>query len=111
MAKKNSMYINDYEVIGYMVNKSTSQAKIDYINYIQSLINELIELKIYAENTETKAPINMFYECQSKLISFKNKLNAKNLSEWHTMITYELQEEVKMLREQLRKENLHERQK
>jgi len=101
MAKKNSMYINDYEVMGYTVEKTTNQAKKDYLDYIQTLINELIALKIYAENTDTKAPINMFYECQSKLVSFKNKLNAKNLSEWHTIVTYELQEEVKMLRKQL----------
>jgi len=103
MAKKNSMYINDYEVMGYTVNKTISQAKLDYFDYIQSLIDELIALKIYAENADTKAPINMFYECQSKLISFKNKLNAKTLSEWHTMTTYELQEEVKLLRKQLEK--------
>jgi hypothetical protein len=99
MAKKNSMYMNDYEILGFMVNKSTEQSKIDYLNYIQSLIVELQELKKYAENADNKLPLSMFFECQSLLVSFKNKLNAKNLSEWHMAVTYELQEEVKKWRE------------
>lgn len=104
MANKNSMYINNYEVLGYSTETTTAESKQNYLNYIQSLIDELIELKLYAETTDEKAPINMFFECQAKLVSFKNKLNAKTLAEWHTNVTYELEREVRELRNKIKLE-------
>lgn len=98
MAKKNSMYINDYEVLGYMVTISTEESKQEYLDYLQSLINDLQDLKTYAENMDTKSSFNMFYECQSKLITHKNKLNASSLAKWHINIGIELQREVEELR-------------
>lgn len=96
MSKKNSMYMNDYEVSGFTTNTTTKESKNNYLNYIQSLINELEDLKNYADISEPK--IKMFFECQSKLISLKNKLNARTLAEWHTNVTYELEKEVEKLR-------------
>ena len=54
------------------------------------------ELKNYAETADTN--INMFFECQARLVNIKNKLNAKTLTEWHTNVTYKLEKEVEKLR-------------
>ena len=103
MAKKNSMYLNDYEVEGYIVDKTIEQARNDYIDYIESLIDELIDLKYYVDGTDAK--VRIFNDCQSKLITFKNKLNAKNLAEWHTSYSYGLELEIERLRKIKGEEN------
>jgi hypothetical protein len=104
MGKKNSMYINDYQVMNYMPkNTNTEESKQEYLDYLQSLINYLQDLKTYAEDTDTKAPLNMFYECQAKLVTLKGMLNAELLSAWHNNITYELEKEVRELRNRVNK--------
>lgn len=96
MGRKNSMYINDYELMGFTTNTTTEESKQNHLKYIQSFIDEFKELKNYAETADTN--INMFFECQARLVNIKNKLNAKTLAEWHTNVTYKLEKEVEKLR-------------
>ncbi|MDD4411894.1 MAG: hypothetical protein PHO58_05320 [Bacilli bacterium] len=93
MKKKNSMYFNDYEVGDYISKAdNTLEANNNLCLYIDSLVDELTKLGKYIYNTEPD--INVFYEVQDRLISFKNKLNAETLADWHVNYTYDLERKV-----------------
>jgi hypothetical protein len=90
---KNSMNINDYLLEGYVAKANSSgEAVCNYLEYIDSLINELEELYTFADRCENK--LDSIFVCQHKLSIFKRKLNAELLADWYLNYTHDLEREV-----------------
>jgi len=93
MSKKTSMNINDYLLDGYVAKTdSTGQAIVNYLEYINSLIQELKDLYSFADQCENS--IDAIFTCQHKLSIFKRKLNAELLADWYLNYTHELERKL-----------------
>jgi len=93
MKKKNSMYFNDYEVENYSLSvEDTELAKMKYIEYLDGLIYDLNQIKLYVP--DARVNIDMFFRYQNDLIAIRNKFNAEALAEWHMNYTHDLERKV-----------------